>query len=274
MKIYKKTCRNFEGINNLMPFIKKYGGVELQFFKEGDILSPFEFVSRVEALVKLVPQIKEVTIHPPLTHYDIEHLFAKDITIFQNQLIDMVELSKKYNIKVNMVYHTIVDIEYHKALTIDKLKKALKILEGSNVTIVLENIYMFMEKKCTVYEICELIDHPNLRACMDITHLHCRANIYKMNIWECAKNYLNKDLCKKYTYQVHFAYAANDDGYIDKKTHGVVHDNVDVLKEDLELLKEYGMDECNYITEVAEEDYSTRIDQVREIEMLEEATNQ
>ena len=186
----------------------------------------------------------------------------------------MVELSKKYNIKVNMVYHTIVDIEYHKALTIDKLKKALKILEGSNVTIVLENIYMFMEKKCTVYEICELIDHPNLRACMDITHLHCRANIYKMNIWECAKNYLNKDLCKKYTYQVHFAYAANDDGYIDKKTHGVVHDNVDVLKEDLELLKEYGMDECNYITEVAEEDYSTRIDQVREIEMLEEATNQ
>ena len=42
MNIYPKTCRNFEGINNLMPFIKKYGGVELQFFKEGDILSPFE----------------------------------------------------------------------------------------------------------------------------------------------------------------------------------------------------------------------------------------
>ena len=274
MNIYPKTCRNFEGINNLMPFIKKYGGVELQFFKEGDILAPFEFVSRVEALIKLVPDIKEITIHPPLSHYDIEHVLAKDVTIFQNQLIDMVGLSKKYNIKVNMVYHTMVDIEYHKALTIEKLKKALKILEGSNVKILLENIFMFFEKKCTVYEICELIDHPNLRVCMDITHLHCRANICKKDIKEYSKNYLDKELCKKYTYQVHFAYAAKNDGYVDKKTHGVVHDNIDVLKEDLELLKEYGMDKCNYITEVSEEDYSTRADQLRELKMLEEATNQ
>ena len=43
MNIYPKTCRNFVGIDTLMPFIKKYGGVELQFFfffKE-QIIAPF-----------------------------------------------------------------------------------------------------------------------------------------------------------------------------------------------------------------------------------------
>mgnify|MGYP004457500669 FL=1 len=32
MNIYPKTCRNFVGLENLMPYIEKYKGVELQFF--------------------------------------------------------------------------------------------------------------------------------------------------------------------------------------------------------------------------------------------------
>lgn len=274
MKIYPKTCRNFEGINTLMPFVNKYGGIELQFFKEGNILDSFDFVSRVKALLEIVPDIKEITIHPPLTHYDIEYVILKDITLLHEQLIQMVELSRKYNIKINMVYHTVMDIEYHKALTIEKLKKALKILEGTNVNILLENIFMFMEKKCTVYQICDEIDSPNLKVCMDVTHLHCRANILKMDVREYAKEYLDKKLCKKYTYQVHFAFAANNDGYIDKKTHGIVHDSIESLRDDVKLLKEYGMDNCNYVTEVAEEDYSSRADQLNELQMLEKVINE
>lgn len=276
MNIYPKTCRNFVGMETLMPFIKKYGGVELQFFDEnpGEILAPFEFVSRVDALVERVPEIKEVTIHPPLSHYDIEHVLAKDINMLKTQFEELVEVSKEHNIKVNMVYHTMVDFEYHKALTLDKLRELLKILEGSQVKIVLENIFMFMEKKCTVYQIAQAIDHPNLMCCFDICHLHCRANIDKKDVREYAKNYLDKELCKKYTYQVHFSYTANNDGYVDKKTHGVGHTNVDDLRDDFMLLKEYNMTDCNIITEVAEEDYSSRKDQFRELVMLEMVANE
>ena len=125
MNIYPKTCRNFVGIETLMPFIKKYGGVELQFFDEtkGQILAPFEFKSRIDALVEMVPELKEVTIHPPLSHYDIEQVMAKDINILKRQFEELVEISNKHNIKVNMVYHTMIDFDYHKAVTLDKLRK-------------------------------------------------------------------------------------------------------------------------------------------------------
>ena len=276
MNIYPKTCRNFVGIETLMPFIKKYGGVELQFFDEtkGQILAPFEFKSRIDALVEMVPELKEVTIHPPLSHYDIEQVMAKDINILKRQFEELVEISNKHNIKVNMVYHTMIDFDYHKAVTLDKLRELLKILEGSNVKIVLENIFMFMEKKCTVYQIAEALNHPNLFCCFDICHLHCRANIVKKDVLEYAREYLDKDLCKKYTYQVHFSYTGNDDGYVDKKTHGIGHTNVEDLRKDYQILKEFNMTDCNIITEVAEDDYSSRKDQFKELVMLEMVANE
>ena len=49
-----------------------------------------------------------------------------------------------------------------------------------------------MEKKCTVYQICDEIDSSNLKVCMDVTHLHCRANILKMDVREYAKEYLDE----------------------------------------------------------------------------------
>jgi len=274
MNIYPKTNKDFEGIETLMPYIKKYGGVELQFFNENGLMEPFDFSSRVDALMEKIPDLKEITIHPPLAHYDIENIMAKNINIIEDQFKQLVALSRKYNIKINMVYHTMIDIDYHRQLTIEKLKELLKILEGSNVKIVLENLCMFMEKKCTVYQICQEIDNPNLMVCFDICHLHCRANIDKADIHEYAKKYLDPQLCKKYTYQVHFSYTANNDGYIDKKTHGIMHTNIEELREDFEILREYNMTDCNIITEIAENDYLSRKDQFRELVMLEKVANE
>lgn len=273
MNIYPKTCKNFIGLDKLMPYVKKHNGIELQFFDENGIMAYFDIKTVVEKLMTKVPDLKEVTIHPPLDNYEIENVIFKDINIIKKQLKTIVQLSKKYNIKINIIYHTLMNFEKHKALTLDKISELLKIIEGENVTILLENMFMFFEKKCTVYQIANYFNHPNLKVCFDICHLHCRANINKQDIYEYASEYLDPILCEKYTYQVHFSYTANNDGYIDhKKTHGKGHKDIESLKEDFELLKKYNMTNCNFITEIGEEDYSTRADQIKDLQMLNEIT--
>lgn len=273
MNIYPKTCRNFEGLDKIIKYVEKYKGIELQFFDEQGPMNRFEFESVIDNLVQRVPTIKEITIHPPLNLYDIEYVISKDINIIKEQFELLVKLSRKYNIKMNIIYHTMLNLEGHKALTIDKIKECLKILEGENVTVCIENIFMFFEKKCTAYELAAYIDHPNLKVCFDLCHLYCRAHIDKMDVREYAKKYLDKKLCQKYTYQIHFSYTADNDGYINKYTHGRRHLNIDDLREDVELLKEYNISNCNYITEISEEDYLSRKDQVEELDMLEEVLN-
>ncbi len=274
MNIYPKTCRNLVGIDALMPFIEKYKGVELQFFDEKAPMERFEFESVIDNLMKKCSCVKEVTIHPPLSLYDIEYIISKDINIVKEQFETMVKLSRKYNIKLNIVYHTMLQFKGHLALTVDKIKECLKILEGENVTLLIENLFMFFERRCTAYELADYLNHPNCKVCMDICHLHCRANIDKKDINEYIKDYLDKTLCEKYTYQVHFASALNNDGYVDHKTHGRKHDSLESMIDDLRLLKEYGMEKCNYITEVSEEDYDLRADQVKELEMLEQVASE
>ena len=172
------------------------------------------------------------------------------------------------------MYHTQWCFEKHRELTLDKLRELLKIIEGrKNVLFLLENLYMFDETECAVFKIAEYINHPNLKVCFDNCHMYCKNNINKSNIEDYIKKYLNPDLCKKYIYQVHFSYTANNDGYVVRKTHGRVHRNIDELEYDYNLLKEYNMGDCNYITEVSEDDYDNREDQINEIEMLEKVAN-
>lgn len=273
MRVYPKTSSDFEGLDKLEPYVDRYNGIELQFFNENGNMSPFDFKSVVEKLLNRMPNIKEITIHPPLNLYEIECIISKDINIIKSQLKTMVKLSRKYNIKMNIVYHTLINFEAHKELTLSKIEKLLKIIEGENVTILLENLFMFFEKRCTVYEIANYFNHPNLKVCFDICHLHCRANINKQDVLEYAKEYLNPEYCKKYTYQVHFSYTANNDGYVDKSTHGIVHPNIEELEKDLKILHDYNMTNCNYITEVSEKNYLLREDQIRELIMLESAKN-
>lgn len=274
MNIYPKTSVNFEGLDKLIGYVEKYKGIELQFFDENGIMEQIDIKTPVEKLLERVPSIKEITIHPPLCNYDIEHVIFKDISIIEEQLRVCVVLARKYNIKINLLYHTQIDFIKHKALTIDKIKDLLKIIEGENVTLLLENLFMFDEQECTVFKLAEYINHPNLKVCFDICHMYCKANIYKTDIESFAKKYLSPEICKKYIYQVHFSHTLNNDGYIDRKTHGRVHDNIEELEYDLNLLTKYGMDKCNYITEVSEDNYNLRVDQLKELDMLEKACQQ
>lgn len=275
-KIYPKTCENLNGEENIRKYIKKYKGLEIQYFhKNEDKLVDFVMSPAVEKLMERNPEIEEITIHPPLEDYNIEEIIASDRNLFFKLLNDMINLSEKYNIKMNIVLHSDLTYRGHKYCTITTLKEAVEILKGTKVTMLLENLFMFYGNElCSALEVCKEIDSDNLKMCIDMCHLYCKANMLKMPIEEFLKFYLDKKLCEKYVYQIHFADTKNNDGYIEHSTHGRKYDSIEKLKYDLNLLKEYGMENKLIVTEVSEDDYSSRKDQIKEIEFLEKVYNQ
>ena len=270
MKIYPKTNEYLEGIEEFKETIKKYKGIEIQYFKKSDKeLVDFKIEKPIEQILERYPYIEEITIHPPLCEYELEIVLLKDKNIFLNQIKTIVRLSKKYNIKINIVEHTRLLMSQAKLTILPVLEKAKKIMKNTNTKIVFENIYMMEEQEnCSVIELCEYLNSENMKVCIDMCHLYCQAHIYKKKIEEFLEKYLNKEKCQRQVYQIHFAYTANEDGYIDRTTHAIMHPNEETLYYDAKLLCQYGMGDCNWITEVSEKDYSTRKDQVNEIKML------
>lgn len=270
MKIYPKTNEYLEGIEEFEKTLKEYKGIEIQYFKKSDKeLVDFKIEKPIEQILEKYPYIEEITIHPPLCDYELEIVLLKDKNIFLNQIKTIVRLSKKYNIKINIVEHTRLLMSQAKLTILPVLEKAKKIMKNTNTKIVFENIYMMEEQEnCSVIELCEYLNSENMKVCIDMCHLYCQAHIYKKKIEEFLERYLNKEKCQRQVYQIHFAYTANEDGYIDRTTHAIMHPNEETLYYDAKLLCQYGMGDCNWITEVSEKDYSTRKDQVNEIKML------
>lgn len=270
MKIYPKTNEYLEGIEEFEKTLKEYKGIEIQYFKKSDKeLVDFKIEKPIEQILERYPYIEEITIHPPLCEYELEIVLLKDKNIFLNQIKTIVRLSKKYNIKINIVEHTRLLMSQAKLTILPVLEKTKKIMKNTNTKIVFENIYMMEEQEnCSVIELCEYLNSENMKVCIDMCHLYCQAHIYKKKIEEFLEKYLNKEKCQRQVYQIHFAYTANEDGYIDRTTHAIMHPNEETLYYDAKLLCQYGMGDCNWITEVSEKDYSTRKDQVNEIKML------
>lgn len=270
MKIYPKTNEYLEGIEEFEKTLKEYKGIEIQYFKKSDKeLVDFKIEKPIEQILEKYPYIEEITIHPPLCDYELEIVLLKDKNIFLNQIKTIVRLSKRYNIKINIVEHTRLLMSQAKLTILPVLEKAKKIMKNTNTKIVFENIYMMEEQEnCSVIELCEYLNSENMKVCIDMCHLYCQAHIYKKKIEEFLEKYLNKEKCQRQVYQIHFAYTANEDGYIDRTTHAIMHPNEETLYYDAKLLCQYGMEDCNWITEVSEKDYSTRKDQVNEIKML------
>ena len=275
MKIYPKLSAQAYG-EEFKEELKKAEGIEIQFFDENGIMSRFNFEDEVRKNKALYPQLKEIVVHPPLSNYNIEHIFFKDENIFREQLMKMKELTEELDIDMSFVYHTYWPVSQFVATGLaDRIKNQIKLIEGSRVTILIENLFMMLDEKdeCAALEVCKLLDHPNVKCCIDTTHLHCKANIYKRDFLEMVRSDLNAEDCDKYVKQIHFAATLNNDGYINKKNHGRVHENIEDLREEYNWLKELGMGDKHFVTEVGEEDYYSRADQIREIKMLKEITS-
>jgi sugar phosphate isomerase/epimerase len=262
---YKEQTENFK------DYINKYKKAEIQFFnkQEGNIY--FDFEPTVRDYVQKF-ELEEITIHPPLEKFELEYILFRDRESFLGNVRKAVSLSKELNITINLLYHARWNIELLKYSITPIVMEALEIIGDSNVRILLENSTMVTDRKrLSGLEYCDYINNPHLKFCLDICHVHCHANMYRMDIKDCFKEMVNKELIKKHLYQIHFSYTANNDGYIDKTTHGVVHPSLELAKEDVSILKEYGAtNNTIWVTEVGEKDYITRPDQAREIKYLEE----
>ena len=271
MNIYPKLDKNFNGLKELEKYIQEDNGVELQFFHEDGIWGKYDFSETIDVLMKEIPTIKEITIHPPLDDYDIELVVLKDRKILETKIEEAIKISKQYNIKINLLYHVGWNMKMMEQGAIEIIEKSLNLLKETNVNIVLENIFGMneYEQKCTVIEICKKINNPHLRACIDVCHLHCMANIFKLDFDSFMKSYIEKDQAGKYVYQIHFSDTKNNDGYINKETHGRKHNSLSEALQDYNILKLYNMTNANIITEISEENYNTRKDQVDEIKLLE-----
>ena len=184
-------------------------------------------------------------------------------------------INNQYSIQINTYPLTKMEvIEKNKKDLFNNPEKypLLKIIENTQVTMLIENIYMILDEKnkCSALEIVKYMDHPNLRTCIDTTHVNCKARIYKKDLIEMVNEELKAEDCEKYVKQVHFAAAIKNDGYIDKKTHGRKHESKEDLRKEYDWLCKHGMRDKNYITEVSEENYDLRLNQIEEIKMLEE----
>ena len=269
MIIYPKTCENLQGLEYLMEYVEKSKGIEIQLLNHEETQKKSDDV--IKRLKTEIPQLNEVTIHLPLTEeFNFESLTFSKLEKEKERLKKLCEASEEFNLKINLLYHTRWDFEsWISSGAIDRMKELLAIIQNTNVNILIENIYALVErKKCTVLKVANYIDNSHLKVCLDICHLHCEANMFNNSLNEYLSTYLNKEDCQKYIQQIHFAGTLNGDGFINPKTHGRAHDTWASFEEDFNILKQFGIEDKVIVTEVSEDDYSLRKDQIKEIQML------
>ena len=271
MKIYPKLDEKLNGINVLKQYVEKYKGIEIQ-------LLSFECINIAYKVIKKykdeIPNIEEVTIHLPLTDEDRFNFEALAFAKFDEEkerLNVLIKASKEFNLKINLLYHTRWNYNtWISSGAIERMKELLELIQNTNVNILIENIHAIAEREeCAIFKIAKHINNEHLKVCLDICHLHVEANMFKIPFDEFLHSYLNKDDCQKFIQQIHFAGTLNGDGFIDKKrTHGKMHDSWESFEEDYSILEQFGIEDKRIVTEVSEDDYSTRVDQIEEIKML------
>ena len=270
MIIYPKICENLNGLEYLKEYVERNNGIEIQLLNiEETQKKTYEAVKRLKTEI---PQLNEVTIHLPLEEeFNFEMLTYSNLDVEKERVKKLIDISKEFNVKLNLIYHTTWDYtSWCKSGAIDRMKELLEVIQNSRVNILIENMIPLSERThCTALKVVKAIENNHLRVCLDICHIHCVANIFKMDLKEFLNTYLNKEDCQKYIQQIHFAGTLNGDGYIDeKKTHGRVHDSWESFEEDYNILKQFGIEDKIIVTEISEDDYSTRKDEIEEIKML------
>ena len=271
MIIYPKTNEYLGGLEPLKEYVDK--GIEIQFLSKEFLDDVIE--KTIREVKSKIPQLEEIIIHPPIaSEFNFEALAFANSDVEKNRLINLVKISNELNLKIKMLYHTYWTCwGWERSGAMAKMKELISIIEGTNVGILIENIYPLVEyyeaKECSVLEIANQINSEHLKVCLDICHLHCLANIFKMNFEEFLEKYLNKEKVQKYIYQIHFAVTLNNDGVIDQpKTHGRLHDTWENFEKDYEILTRFGIEDRIIVPEISEENYETRADQIEEIKML------
>lgn len=267
--IYPKIDDKLKGIHALRKYINKYKGIELQIINYDKNTGKFEFEEEIRTILNVLPNVKEIIIHPPTSFCNLEMFLALDKNIVIDLLDKIKDLSLETGIKINILFHLSWSFEISKQIVVPYLIEILDTIKGFNVQILLENVVFAKDFLCPL-NICKLIGSNQLKMCLDICHVHCYANMMDLDINNLLKENLDKKAASKYIYSIHFSKALNNDGYKDLKTHGRMHDTKGSLIEDVELLYQYGMYDSIFVPEIAEDNYENREEQIEEIKSLED----
>ena len=270
MIIYPKTNEYLGGLDALKPYIDK--GIEIQFLKFDNWEESIE--ETLKRAKEEIPTLQEIIIHPPIrSDFNFEALAFSNLEREKKIVNNLIELSEELHIKIQLLYHTFwTCLCWKNSGVVEKMEELLSCIENTKVSLLIENMYPMVEhqetEKCSVLDIAKTIDNEHLKVCLDICHMHCLANIFKLNFDDFLEKYLDKEEAQKYIFQIHFAGTLKNDGFIDHKTHGRVHDSVESFEKDYEVLRKCGIENKVIVPEVSEENYETRADQIEEIKML------
>lgn len=272
LKIYPKIGSNLISLPEVVDYVED-NGIEIQLLKESENIIPI-----ISKLLITLPNLREITIHAP-----IQFIFIEDIISSEEGVVDLmgvlskcILLSAMYNIRINYLLHC--DTRYELIVRNQRksvLQKICNTLNGTEVYILLENDVSRIDEYSRVEaasEVVSCIDHPHLRMCLDVCHVHCVATLLrKDNLIEFAHSYFRGMHMDKIVHQVHFSHAENNDGILDKSTHSNAHPDLDALSKDIEFLKALGITSTNLITEVIEpKSYEEFTENRKELKLLKE----
>lgn len=252
------------GDEQLVEKIKDTRAIEFQLMEE----SYSKEVNRGILLARRLPKLTDICFHLPLSQCNILVVMASETLLSRliNLLENLASVHEVYGYHTQVILHGSCTLkEFEDVGGLSKLQALCSRFAGRGITILLENGTVDVGRwENNLVRTLFPTTLPMLEPCYDV----CHDKISRRILGDLG---VLPDSFMKAVHHIHFADAINGDGYIDKKaTHGRMHWSQSEVNADLNYLVRRGVNlrEARIVAEISEEDYVSRPDMFREIEML------
>lgn len=218
--------------------------------------------------------LKYITLHAPFGVHNIEEVvlspdLCESTTLY---LLGLEQYAEERDITVSVLFHVSYTLE--SIVTLQIAQRLNKILErvgkSKHLIILLENTVANLDMcpvkgyKDALSYLLSKTDVEQVKMCFDLCHYKASKNVL-LEEYSLPSEWLPR------IQQIHFSCTKNNEGYRHlSATHGKVHENLWDVACDLCYLKSLGIDLTNtlLVTELGEEDYSTRSLEAKELGWL------
>lgn len=268
LNLCPKVDEDLKGLRTLKHYIRN--SLEVQLLT----LDTEKHMTMVNKILNENRNITYLTLHLPISSCDIEDILSNRMlctSVYQLIFVCNVA-SKKYKININILMHCSTP---HEKLVFRgwevKLRELLCICDN-DVNVLLENTIAIQPTTFKIEPAMDVVDkmnHPRLYMCLDICHLHYQTRLQKMCIQDSSEYYTNT-LKSKRIKQVHFSSAMYRGSLYSVDNHSNTHVSLSSCMDDIYLLKTLGIESTYIVPEVYEDDYNTRENEIKEIQLLKE----
>ena len=218
--------------------------------------------------------LKHITLHAPFGVHNIEEVvlspdLRESTTLY---LSGLKQYAEEQDIEVSVLFHVSYTME--SVITLQIARHLNEVLErvgkSEHLNILLENTVANLDM-CPVKGYKDALSYllsetspEQVMMCFDLCHYKASKNVL-------LEEYSLPDEWLPRIQQIHFSCTKNNEGYRHlSTTHGKVHTNLWCVACDLCYMKSLGIDLSNslLVTELGEENYSTRSLEAKELEWL------